>query len=119
MPSEKQRKGAQAEKLAWYYLKGKGYALLERNLRQGHHEIDLIVKRDKTLVFVEVKMRSKVQYGYPEEAVNQAKREALQTAAENYIIQELEEKSSAIRFDIIAIQKEPGKTRILHIEDAF
>ena len=34
-------------------------------------------------------------------------------------IQELEEKSSAIRFDIIAIQKEPGKTRILHIEDAF
>lgn len=52
-------KGQKYEELAEKYLKSKGYLILDRNWHAGvHGEIDLICRKDRTLVFVEVKGRS-------------------------------------------------------------
>ena len=106
--------GKQGEAQAEEYLKDKGYEVIERNYRYKRAEIDLIVKQGNTLVFVEVKARSKNRYGYPEEAVNDKKRQNLLAAADQYIY----EKNwlHNIRFDIIAIL---NKTELRHFEDAF
>ena len=55
-PGEKGRSG---EELALLYLQNKGYALLEQNFRFQRCEIDLILRDGETLVFVEVKQRSR------------------------------------------------------------
>ncbi|MDX1920709.1 MAG: YraN family protein [Candidatus Caenarcaniphilales bacterium] len=52
-------KGQKYEQLAEKYLKSKGYLILDRNWHAGvYGEIDLICRKDRTLVFVEVKGRS-------------------------------------------------------------
>ena len=47
--------GERGEELALRHLEGKGYDALERNYRTRYGEIDLVVRRGATLVFVEVK----------------------------------------------------------------
>ena len=50
--------GDWGETLAVSYLRRRGYIIIERNYRAGHHEIDIIARRWKTIVFVEVKTRT-------------------------------------------------------------
>ncbi len=68
----------------------KGYTILERNVHLSHNEIDLIVKNETHLVFIEVKTRhmlpgSKSRYGRPAGAVDQAKRTRTVVAAQTYL----------------------------------
>jgi putative endonuclease len=51
--------GRRAEQLAAFYLQLKGYVILDRRVKTGRGEVDLIVRRGKILAFVEVKMRTK------------------------------------------------------------
>ena len=48
-------------------------------------EIDLIVERDGTLHFIEVKTRRTTTYGYPEEAITRKKLQHLARAVEAYL----------------------------------
>ncbi|MDP8951493.1 MAG: YraN family protein, partial [Actinomycetota bacterium] len=59
----RRRIGERGESLALGYLAKKGYAPVERNYRTRHGEIDLIVREEKTLVFVEVKLRRGTGFG--------------------------------------------------------
>lgn len=114
--SSKAEIGAKGEQMAERYLESKGYDIVERNYRYKLAEIDLIVRDNNFLVFVEVKTRSNSSFGYPEEAVNDKKAQKVVEGAEYYI-----EKNSwdgNIRFDIVAINL--GKdSDIKHFEDAF
>jgi putative endonuclease len=60
-------------------------SLLERNLRAGGGEIDLVALSGETLVFVEVKSRSSTAFGEPAEAVDRAKRRRLVRAARAFL----------------------------------
>ena len=51
--------GAQGEDIAIDYLRRKGYVILDRNWRSGHREIDIVARKDDTVVFVEVKARDR------------------------------------------------------------
>lgn len=51
------RQGRRAEWLAAQYLRLKGYRILDRNVRTPYGEIDLVLRRDKTVIFAEVKRR--------------------------------------------------------------
>ncbi len=51
------------------YLARKGYEILERNYRTRHGEIDLVMRGERVLVFVEVKLRRGTEFGDPLEAV--------------------------------------------------
>ncbi len=114
--SSNQLLGNKGEQWAAEYLAGKGFTVLERNYRYKKAEIDIIARKDKLLIFVEVKTRSSTEFGEPEEAVSKSKTALVQLAAEQYMEQTgwLHD----IRFDIIAIHVQ-NPPQIFHIEDAF
>lgn len=110
--------GKHGEALALNYLQQKGYEILEENWGHGKAEVDLIAYIDKQIIFVEVKTRTGVAFGFPEEFVTAAKQRLLQFAAEAYI--ELMSHAGEIRFDIISVLfDKKNKFTINHIEDAF
>ena len=82
--SDKIKKGKEAEDMAADFLKAIGYEIVERNYRHRRSEIDLIVRKEKWLVFVEVKMRSSDAFGYPEEFVDYKKAKNIVYGAEQY-----------------------------------
>lgn len=73
-------RGARAESQAAEWLKGKGLKLLERNVRSRFGEIDLVMEDGTTLVFVEVRYRSRDDYGGAVASVTPAKQARLQRA---------------------------------------
>ena len=106
--------GKEGEERAAVYLQQSGYTICHKNYRYKRGEIDIIAKKDETIVFVEVKLRSKSKFGNPEEFVSPQKIELIRAAAENYIY-EINWKGN-IRFDIISIN--PG-IECLQLKDAF
>tara|TARA_R110002124_G_scaffold46393_1_gene139331 strand:- start:348 stop:704 length:357 start_codon:yes stop_codon:yes gene_type:complete len=110
--------GHWGEEKASVFLMEKGFEILEKNYRHKHMEIDLIVKKDNTLIFVEVKTRTGTGFGMPEEFVNYTKARLIMKAAEHYIY--AVDWHLDIRFDIVSILIIPnGALDIRHIQDAF
>ena len=108
--------GEAGEQIALDYLLKRGYALLCRNYRYGHKEIDLIVRQGERIVFVEVKARSGISYGRPAEFVDARKRRNLIMAAEGYLSENGLTDAPA-RFDVAEVYLPEG--RVAYIEDAF
>lgn len=115
--SDKIQKGMEAENLAADFLKQQGYEIVERNYRYQRSEIDLIVRKENWLVFVEVKMRSSDAFGYPEEFVDYRKAKNIVFGAEQYTFEHNFEGN--VRYDVVAISLRNGKPEIRHFEDAF
>jgi putative endonuclease len=108
--------GEDGENLAAEFLKEKGYEIVARNYRYKHAEIDIIAKRDKWLLFVEVKTRTSVKYGHPEEFIGMLKGRKMFEAAEAYIF--ATDWQGHVRFDVVAVKmgKDP---EVVHFEDAI
>jgi putative endonuclease len=77
--------GASAEAIAAAYLTQRGLRIVERNFRTRHGEIDLIARDGPTLVFVEVRMRSRADYGGAGASVTAAKRKRWIAASLGYL----------------------------------
>ncbi|MGI5865710.1 MAG: YraN family protein [Myxococcales bacterium] len=117
-PTPQQRQGEAGESLAAEYFVERGYRVVERNFKSQLGEIDLVVEKGEQLVFVEVRARSYVSFGYPEETISRAKRRKLSLAALYYVVsRRLTER--VIRFDVLAVILTRSGPRIEHIEDAF
>ena len=95
--------GKTGEDLAAAYLEERGYQLLHRNWRHSHYEIDIIALKENTLHFIEVKMRSSKQYGFPEEAVTKKKFQSLLNAADEFLHQHPQYRH--VQYDILAINQ--------------
>ena len=108
--------GLEGEQLAADYLQNKGWKILEMNYRHSRYEIDLIATKEDYLIFVEVKARSNISFGHPEEFVDAKKAENVMKAADHYISEQ--DWNGKIRFDIISILKKDS-IELRHIEDAF
>ena len=110
--------GNQSEQMASEWLQAKGYELLRSNYRYKHAEIDLIMKHQGLLVFVEVKFRSGTGFGYAEEFVDYKKRQLIIRAADNFIYEIDWHKD--IRFDIVGVYRSrDGQIAFKHFQDAF
>ena len=109
--------GKLGEEVAAQYLMRKGYDIVERNWRNIHKEIDIIAKKGKELVIVEVKARQSDEYGDPDMAVTRQKQSRLISAANAYIFQNNLDINT--RFDIISIVFKDERPVIDHIQDAF
>ncbi|GAB3891485.1 YraN family protein [Spirosoma agri] len=109
--------GKQGEAEAVRYLQDKGYEIMTRNYRYQHAEIDLVARKGKILVFVEVKTRSNLSYGNPEEFVSYTKSRLVMKAAEHYVF--AHNWLHDVRFDIVAVTLAGSELRVRHIEDAF
>lgn len=108
--------GIKGEELARDYYKKRGYDVLETNYRFKRAEIDIIVLNESLglLVFVEVKKRSRSDFGEAESFVSDSQQILIKEAAEEYIYGINWKKD--IRFDIVAIDK---KDRVEVFQDAF
>ncbi|MCA1716322.1 MAG: YraN family protein [Actinobacteria bacterium] len=117
------QKGDRGEELALRYLAKKGYEALERNYRTRHGEIDLILRGERALVFVEVKLRRGTGFGDPLEAVTPKKQAKVRLMAEQYLAERGDDFVTGfdeVRFDVVGILASgAGRPEIRHVEDAF
>lgn len=109
--------GKFGEELAVDFLEKNGYEILETNWVFDKAEIDIIAQKNGILVVVEVKTRSSLDFGLPQEFVKPKKIQLLLKAVNEYITQN--DLDVEVRFDIIAIHKEGENFNIEHIEEAF
>ena len=108
--------GSFGEEQAARYLRRKGYRIVERNFRCRQGEIDLIARKGKYLVFVEVKTRRNNDFRRPEQAVDYNKQHNLLRAINHYI--HYCHLNMPWRFDVITVVGMPGcHHEIEHIED--
>jgi putative endonuclease len=113
-----QQKGNHGEELGAAWLIKNGYALLERNWRFRHWEVDIIASKDKFLHFIEVKTRHSLRFGRPEESITRDKMNNLKNAAEEYQYQHPEWKF--IQFDVLAITVVNDEVKeVFMIEDVY
>jgi putative endonuclease len=109
--------GKQGEEQAVDFLKKNGYEILETNWIFQKAEIDIIARKDETLAIIEVKTRSSIDFGLPQDFVKPKKIQLLVKAVNEYVNQN--QLDVSVRFDIIAIHKNANNFNIDHLEDAF
>lgn len=109
--------GKLGEELAEGFLKETGYTILETNWVFQKAEIDIIAQKENVLAVVEVKTRSSIEFGLPQDFVKPNKIRLLVKAVNEYVI--ANDLDVEVRFDIIAIYKEDKTYKMEHIEDAF
>jgi len=117
MKKSSHTKGREAEDEAVKFLKEKGYTILERNWRYSRNELDIIAKADNTIRIVEVKSRANEDYGSPTESVDYKKRRIIVETADHFMSKFSEDLE--VRFDIIGVIINGGKTKIEYFPDAF
>jgi len=113
--------GRRGENLAYWYLRQAGYTIVARNraARSGAGELDLVGWDGPVLSFVEVKTRTTLAAGPPEEAVSKAKQKRIARAAHEYI-RRLRHKPPSYRFDIASVAWDPqAGLQVRLIKDAF
>ena len=115
---EKKELGKRGEDLALRFLKRNGYKIIERNYVCKMGEMDIIAQEKDTLVFVEVKTRTSMDFGPPQLAVNPTKQMQLSKVALNFLKEKKREDVKA-RFDVVAIVLRPTGEEIELIRDAF
>jgi putative endonuclease len=113
--------GDWGEALVEKYLSERGCRIVEREWRCRFGEIDLIAEQDGVLLFVEVKLRTNLQYGAPRESVTAKKQEKLRSAALLYL--SMHGLDASARFDVAEVYTDvhhsARSTRIEYIENAF
>lgn len=119
MPAGHLDLGRQGEEAAAQLLADKGLRILERNLRLGRLELDLVCEEGDTLVFVEVKTRAEGSLATPADGLTGQKRSRLLRAAQAYLARH-DLWHRPCRLDLVAVLFRAGQLqRIEHTPDAF
>ena len=116
--------GRKGEEIAKDYLTRNNYCIIECNYLKRCGEIDVIVKKDNTVVFVEVKARfvnnvHKDLLELPEVTVSRTKIKKIRTTALEFIKEKKLSPDGRYRFDVISIVVEKGMEKIKHMKYAF
>ena len=111
----KQVRGAAGESVAAAFLIDLGYREVVRNYRCRYGEIDLIFRDGDEYVFVEVKTRYSLRYGYPEASVSRKKLQTIQACAQWYLLQH-ETVEVPWRIDVIALLYQQDRADIQHYQ---
>jgi putative endonuclease len=111
--------GQAGEDVAAQYLTANGFEILTRNFRTRLGEIDIIAKAQKTIIFVEVKTRTSIAFGYPAEYVTRSKQQKLLKAAV-YYLHACGADNAPARFDVLEVlPTQQGLAVANHIINAF
>lgn len=109
------RAGLVAERRAAWWYRVRGYRVLARNEWAGRHELDLVVRRGRRLIFCEVKEKTGDRFGDPLEMVDEEKQRRLRLAAESWLARHPEAHGLDISFDVIAVRE----GRLQRVAEAF
>lgn len=118
MSAARQAFGELGERIAERWLLRQGWRVVQRRFRSGHRDIDLVVERDGTVAFVEVKARKGAEFGGPVQAVDHRKRKQLERSALVWIDRHGRE-AECYRFDVVGVLLSGATVRVCHVENAF
>ncbi|HJQ20936.1 MAG TPA: YraN family protein [Gemmatimonadaceae bacterium] len=118
MSAARQTFGELGERIAERWLTRRGWRVIQRRFRSGHRDIDLVVEREGTVAFVEVKARRGTEFGGPVQAVNYRKRRQLERSAHVWIDRHGRAEES-YRFDVVGVLVDGALVRVCHVENAF
>ena len=116
---QKARIGVLGENIACDFLFKKRFKIVQRNFKARYGELDIIAIHKKTLVFIEVKTRTSLRFGTPEEAITPRKLHELVQTAQYYVILH-PELPTLMRIDVIGIMMDEiteEVQRITHTEN--
>lgn len=113
------RQGSRWERAAERFLRLRGLRPLERNFRARFGEIDLVMRDDAALVFVEVRYRHRERYGSGAETVTWHKQRRLTMAASLYLRNRPRLAALPCRFDVVSITGPEKAPRFDWIQQAF
>ena len=112
---DRQEVGKLGEKTAQKFLKKRGYRIRETGFRCHHGEIDIIAQQKDCLVFVEVRTKSNLDFGTPEESITQSKKKKLVALALTYTSTH-QNLPPLWRIDVVAIELDDrGKPRRIEL----
>ncbi len=106
-----------SEDIAKEYLLELGYKFLAQNYYIRAAEVDLIMKDNEVLVFVEVKQRKTINYGKPAEMINMAKLERMQKVALDFMLKEFNRDDLFMRFDAVLLVGAKDDYKLEHIQN--
>ena len=109
--------GKKGEQIAVDFLLKNSYDIIERNYRFQKAEVDIIAQKGDVLAIVEVKTRSSIDFGNPQDFVKPKQIKNLVKAVDEYVNEN--NLDIEVRFDIIAIVKNKNGFEIEHLENAF
>ncbi len=110
-------RGAQAEQFAARLLQQRGLTLLQQNYRCRQGEIDLILQDGDTLVFAEVRLRSRSDFGGAAASIDRNKQQRLIRAARHYL--STLPRIPPCRFDAVLLQEPDGSSGVEWVRNAF
>ena len=115
----KRKFGIIGEKMAQKYLKDNKYEIIENNYYTRNGEIDIIARKQNTIIFVEVKTRKNTAFGFPAEFVDYKKQQKIMKTAQLYINDNFNAEFD-YRFDIIEVfHYDDNKVNFNHLKGAF
>ena len=117
--STSSEQGKKAEELAKNYLLKQSLISVEENYRCKLGEIDLIMRDQKHLVFVEVRMRNNPNFGSGADSVSPAKQRRLKNTANFYLQTHYGNRFPPCRFDVVSINLHQEHGHYEWIKDAF
>ncbi|HEX4243388.1 MAG TPA: YraN family protein [Steroidobacteraceae bacterium] len=113
-------RGGSAEQLAAAHLATRNARILSRNYRCKLGELDLVILDGPVLAFVEIRQRSRADYGGAAASVTQGKRRRLIRAARCYLQENPALRHRRMRFDVVAVHGIPDAAcRLEWIKGAF
>ena len=116
----KQVAGSRAEALARHHLERAGLALVRSNFRCRLGEIDLVMRDQDCLVFIEVRFRRSRRFAAPALTVDAHKQRRIAQAAGMFLARHPSLADEAVRFDVVAIDgAADGPAAIQWLPDAF
>lgn len=92
------------ERRALLHYRLRGYRLLEANARAGGYELDLVLRRGRAVVFVEVKERASDAFGGPLGAVGPEKRRRVRRAAASWLRAHPECQGLRVALEVAAVR---------------
>lgn len=111
-------RGRAGEDAAADVYRRRGFRVLARNWRCPIGELDLVLERDRLLVFCEVKTRTGASFGGGYEAVTWSKRRKLRSLAEAFLAA-IDRRHREVRFDVASVWLGARRTDVEVFEDAF
>jgi putative endonuclease len=118
MSTARQAFGKLGERIAERWLRRDGWVVVNRRFVNGKRDIDLVMRKEQTVAFVEVKARKGADFGGPVEAVHWRKQRELGRSAKVWIDRH-GQPANDYRFDVVGVLVQGDRVRIRHVPNAF
>jgi len=112
MENYRKKLGSWGESFAQKYFTDLGYQIIAKNWRVREGEIDLIAKKGRTIIFIEVKTRTNQAFGHPAEAITDKKQQSLVAASQRFLMENEQWQNYCPKIEVLLLQYNPGSQKL-------